>query len=349
MVRSSTDALIPVDLVTGFLGSGKTTLINAVLKDRDFAGAMVIVNEFGEVGLDHLLVSACDDQVLLLASGCLCCAATGGLRDTLIDLFARRSSGRIARFHRIVVETSGLAHPGPLVTALIGDSALATRCRLAQVLTLVDAANGAATLTRHAEARLQVAMADRLVVSKLDTASDAERHRLETVVAAMNPQASLTQWQRTDPAKPVFDGFDEGSVRGGQQGLPGWCRPLRPQYAHREASHENGVHGDTFAHITTHTLHLPDPVDWATYAAWTRALSARFGRRLLRCKGMLALGDDFKPWVVQAVQGYFASPELWEGGTGWPAAVPVGFLVCIGESIQRAELEAIVFAAHPVH
>ncbi|MDO9090571.1 MAG: GTP-binding protein, partial [Burkholderiaceae bacterium] len=130
---------IPVDLVTGFLGVGKTTFINAVLRDPAFAGAMVVVNEFGEIGLDHVLMSTADDQVVLLDSGCLCCAASGTLRDTLIDLSARRAAGSVPVFDRVIVETSGLAHPGPLIASLLGDSALVTRYALAQVLTLVDA------------------------------------------------------------------------------------------------------------------------------------------------------------------------------------------------------------------
>src|SRR6476619_3583939 len=127
-MSETTPLRLPLELVTGFLGSGKTTLIGEVLRDRAFAGSMVIVNEFGEVGLDHLLVSSAQDQVVLLDSGCLCCAASESLRDTLIDLFSRRSSGTVASFDRIIVETSGLANPAPLVAALIGDSALTPRC-----------------------------------------------------------------------------------------------------------------------------------------------------------------------------------------------------------------------------
>src|SRR5690606_10016117 len=135
---SGTAIRIPVTLVTGFLGSGKTTLINAVLQEPAFAGTLVIVNEFGEIGLDNALISNAEDGVVLLDSGCLCCAASGTLRDTLIDLFARGKSGALREIRQIIVETSGLANPGPLVATLIGDSALRTRCVLAQVLTLVD-------------------------------------------------------------------------------------------------------------------------------------------------------------------------------------------------------------------
>jgi G3E family GTPase len=336
----STAPRLPVDLVTGFLGSGKTTLINAVLRDPAFARAMVIVNEFGAVGLDHLLMSSADDQVLLLDSGCLCCAASGTLRDTLIDLFARRGSGSIAAFDRIIVETSGLAHPAPLVASLLGDSALTPRCSLSQVLTLVDACHGTRTLESYAEARRQVAFADRLVVSKTDTADAAQIEQLMQRLAAMNADASIASWKRGDVPAPLFHASEAGA-RGAPADAEAWLRgPLRSQYA--DDSAEPDVHGSAFGQITTHVLPLGGPIDWATYAGWTQALSARLGQRLLRCKGLLALGDGTVPWTVQGVQGYFAPPQRL---AAWPTGGPRGFLVCIGESISRVELDAILAPA----
>jgi G3E family GTPase len=328
---------LPVDLVTGFLGSGKTTLINAVLRDPAFAGTMVIVNEFGDVGLDHLLVSSADDQVLLLDSGCLCCAASGTLRDTLIDLFARNSSGSVAPFDRIVVETSGLAHPAPLVASLLGDSALVPRCTLSQVLTLADAHNGSRTLERYAEARRQVAFADRLVISKTDTAEPPRIALLRQQLGGINAHAPVALWRQGESPTHLFDP-PESTLHGASAGAEAWLRgPLRPQYA--DGSNEPDAHGSAFRQITTHVLPLAGAVDWATYAAWTQTLSARLGQRLLRCKGLLALGDGTAPWAVQGVQGYFAPPMRLPA---WPTPAPNGFLVCIGESISRAELDAIV-------
>ena len=344
---------VPVDLVTGFLGSGKTTLINAVLRDPAFAGTLVIVNEFGEVGLDHLLVSSADDQVVLLDSGCLCCASSGSLRDTLIDIFARRSGGSVPAFDRIIVETSGLANPAPLVASLLGDSALMPRCQLAQVLTLVDAAHGLQTLDRYDEARRQVAFADRLLVSKSDTASDAQVVALRERLTSMNSHAAIGQWRRDDPPALPFAALPEATRAGAGTPVAAWMRgPLRPQYA---ASVEAGPgdadgatptdhHGEAFRQITTHVIPLPGRIDWQTYSRWSRQLTARLGKRLLRCKGLLDLGDartgGSAPWVVQGVQGYFAPPERL---AEWPAApAGQGFLVCIGESLQRTELDAIL-------
>jgi G3E family GTPase len=330
--------LVPIVLVTGFLGSGKTTLINAVLRDTAFAGTMVIVNEFGSVGLDHLLVSNADDQVVLLDSGCLCCASSATLRDTLINLFAGRSSGTVPAFDRIIVETSGLAHPAPIVASLLGDSALTPRCTLTQVLTLVDAQHGAETLARYAEARRQVAFADRVVVSKTDTASESQIVELGDLLHQLNALVPIESWRQGQAAVALFAPPLFAAPRCTAESTT-WMRgPLRPQYGDAEPEQEAEGHGDAFLQITIHTL-WPKAVDWATYAGWIQALSRRFGKRLLRCKGLLALGDGDAPWVIQGVQGYFAPPQLLPR---WPASVPHGFLVCIGESISRAELDAVV-------
>ncbi len=340
--RSSSNGTdrIPVVLVTGFLGSGKTTLINAVLRDSAFAGTMVIVNEFGDVGLDHLLVSSAQDQVLLLDSGCLCCAASGSLRDTLIDLIARRASGTVARFERVIVETSGLANPGPLVASLLGDSALIPRFALSQVLTLVDACNGVDTLADYDEARRQIAFADRLLISKTDTASPEQIQDLRGVLAGMNSQAIAGEWQRDQPAIDLLVSVSAPG-RSAEAGRPeAWLRrPLFAPFLNGAQKGPKPVHGSAFRQISTHVLRpATDTIAWVIYAHWTQAISARLGKRLLRCKGILPLGDDGSAWVVQGVQGYFASPERLEA---WPDTEPQGFLVCIGNSITRAQLDTL--------
>jgi len=325
---------VPVDLVTGFLGSGKTTLINAVLRDPAFAGTLVVVNEFGEVGLDHLLVSSAADQVVLLSSGCLCCAASGSLRDTLIDLFASRGSGRIEAFSRIIVETSGLANPGPLVATLIGDSALAGRCHLTQVLTLVDAVNGAATLEQYEEARMQVAFADRLLLTKTELAGHEAVAALEARLAQLNAHAPL---QRRALGEPPMSHFaDAATVRTRPAFALGQARPAAWAGSGGGGAH----HGQAFGRIHTYVLSLPQTLSWDSYAALTQALRMRLGRRLLRCKGLLAIDDGSGlPSVVQGVQGYFAPPQRLPA---WPPGVPQGFLVCIAEAVTPDEIQALV-------
>lgn len=333
---------LPLELVTGFLGSGKTTLISEVLRDPAFAGSMVIVNEFGEVGLDHLLISSAQDQVVLLDSGCLCCAASDSLRDTLIDLFSRRSSGTVPPFDRIIVETSGLANPAPLVAALIGDSALTPRCFLSQVLTLVDAVNGLDTLARYQESQRQVVFADRLLITKTDLATAQQVDQVQATLAALNPQAAIERRRQGDAPSAYFashaaaaDGNAAASSRDRAADAPTWLRgPLRSQYG----DDSTATHGEAFGQIVTHVLRVPGAVAWDGYAAWTDAMRRRFGKRLLRCKGLLTIEADGARWVVQGVQGYFARPARLDDASHVPDTA-VGYLVCIGEALDRHELD----------
>ena len=198
------DGPIPLHVVTGFLGSGKTTLINRLMRARELADALVVVNEWGEVGLDHLLFEAVKGDVILLASGCLCCSLRGDLVDCLGDVLARRDSGALARFSRIVLETSGLSDPAPILHALMADPLLARRTILAGVTTLVDAVNGEGTLATHGEARRQVALADRIALTKSDLVEAPDRAArlavLRAAIADINPFAPIL-----DAAAGEFD------------------------------------------------------------------------------------------------------------------------------------------------
>lgn len=345
--KASSPARLPVDLVTGYLGSGKTTLINAVLRDPAFARSMVIVNEFGEIALDHLLIGQSDDHVLLLESGCLCCAASGSLHDTLIDLFARRASGRVPAFDRIIVETSGLANPAPLIATLLSHSALAPRCSLSQVLTVVDAGNAAHTLARHTEARRQVALADRLLVTKAECLADreAELTGLHELLRTLNPIAPI---EIREPGCSPLAHFLPAA--GGGYMLPAlrWRGPLRAQYGSqvggadvRPAPAEAGIHDAGFGRVAASAWQIPQVLDWPAYAAWTEALRRRFGKRLLRCKGLLAIADPGSRWVVQGVQGHFTPPSrLPVRPPSFP--VPSGFVVMIGEDLDEREVADVM-------
>ena len=165
---------IPVAVLTGFLGAGKTTLLNFLLKDPFLSNAAVIINEFGDVGIDHLLVERADENVIEMASGCLCCTIRGDLIDTIHDLLGRRGSGEIKSFDRIVIETTGLADPAPVLHAVMSEPGLLAACRLEGVITVVDAVNGLATLDAHPEAVKQVAVADRIVLTKVDLLTGRE-------------------------------------------------------------------------------------------------------------------------------------------------------------------------------
>src|SRR5579872_5481517 len=184
----SPQSFMPVAIVTGFLGSGKTTLISRILRDPAFARTAVIVNEFGEIGLDHELIASSDETLLALTTGCLCCAVRSDLVATLLDLQRRRDAGEIA-YERVLIETSGLADPAPILHALMTDADVAQRHVIDGIVTLVDALHGEATLDRHPEARRQAALADTLLLSKTDVAGAATTLR-ERLVAS-NPGAAL--------------------------------------------------------------------------------------------------------------------------------------------------------------
>jgi len=184
-------APFPLTVVTGFLGAGKTSLLNVLLRDPALAGTLVIVNEFGEIGLDHLLVERLDGDMLVMTSGCLCCSIRGDLIATLEDILRRRDNGRIAHFQRVVIETTGLADPAPVLHTVMAHPYLMLRFRVDGVVTLVDTVNGNATLDAHEEAVKQAAMADRLVLSKTDLLADDGFTELRARLKKLNPGAVL--------------------------------------------------------------------------------------------------------------------------------------------------------------
>src|SRR5262245_35911698 len=197
--------MIPVAVLTGFLGSGKTTLLRRLLQHPDFARTAVIINEFGEVGIDHDLVAASEESFVELLTGCLCCAVRGDLAQTLEDLLHRRDAGTVAAFERIVIETSGLADPAPILHTLMSDAGLAARLALAGVVATVDAVNGLATLEQYPQSVKQVALADRLILTKTDLAH-AQNADLSARLAALNPSARRLEasFGNVDPAH-LFD------------------------------------------------------------------------------------------------------------------------------------------------
>jgi G3E family GTPase len=312
---------LPIVLLTGFLGSGKTLLLNGLLKAPAFANSAVIVNEFGEIGLDHVLVQSSADNVVLLDAGCLCCTIADSLHETLADLHFRRVRGEVPPFERVVIETTGLADPAPILNTLLGHKLVTEHFRLDLVVATVDAVHAPEELEQHRETAKQIAVADRLVITKIDLASKAQAEKVEAAAKQLNPGAEIFKSRQ---ASAALEAFAPGSFS--------QSRNLSAYEAHRHA-HDVNRHDE---HIRAHCFVLEGPVSWSGMAAWTRILVDTLGDRLLRCKGLLEIADTGEIVFLQGVQRVFHSPER---VPGWPDADHRSRLVCITRDVDPAELK----------
>jgi len=313
----------PVVLLTGFLGSGKTLLLNALLKEPGFARTAVIVNEFGEIGLDHVLVQTSSDNVVLLEAGCLCCTIAGSLHETLADLQFRRVRGELPPFERVVIETTGLADPAPILNTLLGNKLVTEHYRLGAVVVTADAAHLTDELERYAEVAKQVAVADRLVITKTDIVSAARLAAVKARLAQLNPRAARFESSRGSAALVAFSPGDPLQAR---------AIPVdEPEHRHGDDVNRHDEH------IRAHGLVLDGPVSWSGVAAWCRVVVEVLGDRLLRCKGLVKIADSGEIVFLQGVQRVFHTPERLPG---WPDADHRSRLVCITRDVEDVELRS---------
>ncbi len=315
---------IPVTVLTGFLGSGKTTVLNRMLRSAEWSNTAVIVNELGEVALDHLLMETSSDNVKVLASGCLCCALQGDLRETLADLFVRRVGGKVPPFERVVVETTGLADPAPVANSIVSDALLRAEYRFTGIATTVDAVRCESQVGQYTEAARQIALADLLVVTKTDLVPaehGARVHRRLEELNALARQCDAVDGE-LDPRLLFADSVRE---------LPqaGWLRGASGGYSGLGAAPHTAARAFSFL--------IEHPVHWSGIAAWTAYAAESFGERLLRVKGIFCVADEDCRVVIHGIGHFFHPPERLRGSAG---ADGVSRLVCIARQVELAELEA---------
>ncbi len=336
--------LTPVIVVTGFLGSGKTTLLNHMLRHPSLADAAVLVNEFGAVGLDHFLVEAMDENTVLLESGCLCCTIRGDLKDSIIALNSRRARGEIPPYRRLIVETTGLADPAPILFTLSADTVLKHHYRLGSVITTVDGVNGLRQFDRHPESVKQATVADRIVLTKSDIA-DADtlarlRARLTRInrsadqITAVNGKVDVPRVLRAD----VYDARTKGAE----------VRRWLADEAEKEAD-DGHAHGHDVSrhdeHIHSFTLSFDGALDWTAFGIWLTMLLHTHGEKVLRVKGILNVAGTHAPVVVNGVQ-HVVHPPIHLAA--WPSDDRRSHIVFIVDDLPREAIERSLAAFNSI-
>ena len=311
--------MIPVFILTGFLGAGKTTFLNRLLKDPALSDTAVIVNEFGETGIDHLLVEQATDGIVELSGGCLCCTVQGELAETLAGLADRLQTGRLTALARVVIETSGLADPGPVLEMLASHPVLRQAFSIGGVITIADAVHGVETLRDHDEGRAQVMLADRIIISKADLGGDISG--LRTAIGKLNSRCDiLLAADVHSPADLLTFGITSSHVCG-----PG-CN-----HDHHHGHHH---HGDA----ASFTLGHDGPLPVQTIDLFLDLLRSAHGEGLLRFKGLAETPDDARPLVIQGVRRMLAPHERL---ASWPDGQRGTRLVLIGTGMDQARISAL--------
>ena len=332
---------IPVHVLTGFLGAGKTTLLARALRSPALADTAVIINEFGDVSLDHFLVERADEDIMELRGGCLCCQIRGDLVATLEDLLRRRDNGRVQPFRRVVIETTGLADPAPVLHAVMLHPYLAMRYALSAVITVVDAIHGSRTIDTHIEAMRQVAIADRIVITKTDlvvanhmVGDEAQYQALVDKLRTLNPAATTTAATDVDPAR-LFDPVSF-STEGKSPEIGKWLREESYASAHRHHAHDVNRHDQR---IRAFALRSDEPLSHQRLDQFLDLLRERHGASLLRVKGIVCVGDHpDRPLVIHGVQHVFHPPTCLKA---WPDTDRTTRIVCITCDGDPAAIEAL--------
>lgn len=344
------DDVVAISLITGYLGSGKTTLLNRLLQHPEIEETAVLINEFGEIGLDHLLVAELSEDVVLLSSGCICCTIQGELVDSLKGLYMKRLAGQVPEFKRVIIETTGLADPIPIITCLMKDPLFKHSYRLESLVTTVDAIYGDQQLDAHPEAVRQAAVADRIIITKTDLATETSvgelRHRLArlnpgaVIITAQHGQVSpnrlfdaslydpktktieVQRWLNEEAYDPGPEGSDDGHEHG--PGVHG---------GHDHGKIDVNRHDD---HIVSFCITLDQPVDWLAFLDWYEDLANEKGEHLLRVKGIINVAGRKEPYVINCVQATRHTPIRLPA---WPDDDHRSRIVFITQDLPRSAIE----------
>ncbi len=322
----------PVNLITGFLGSGKTTLLQKLLRSPALSDTAVLVNEFGEVGLDHHLLERIDDTMVLLQSGCLCCTIRGELSDAIRDLHEKRDRGTVPSFRRLVIESTGLADPFPILTTITADRVLRHHFRLGLVITTVDAVNGWGQLDRQIECLKQAAVADRLAITKTDLADEEATGRLIARLKTLNPVAPMVRVANDSFDPETLIGHDLFDVATKSAEVRRWFDAEGAEGT-RHRAHDVNRHG---ADIHAFSIVEDRPLDWTAFGLWLSMLLNRHGLEILRVKGILSIDDEAAPVAVHGVQHLVHPPVHMDH---WPDSDRRSRIVFIVKGLARAEIE----------
>ncbi|MFQ5935302.1 MAG: GTP-binding protein [Acidiferrobacterales bacterium] len=327
-----------VSVITGFLGSGKTTVLNYLLAHPDMDQTAVLINEFGEVGLDHLVVRKLDENVVLLQSGCICCTVRGQLVDGLRELYMKRLAGTVPDFNRVAIETTGLADPLPIITCLMRDPLFKHVYRLDGLITTVDAVHGSDQLDDHEEAVRQAAVADRLIVTKMDLTKAPDLDRLHERLHKLNPGATIisSEFGQVPPQRLFDSGLFDPKTK--SVDVQHWLKEEAYESTGNHL-HEHGDHVDVNRHdehIASFCLVLDEPIEWQAFKEWYEALAEKKGDYVLRVKGIVNIQGEQEPFVIQCVQSTQYTPARLPS---WPGDDRRSKIVFITRDLERQEVE----------
>jgi len=324
---------IPVTVITGFLGSGKTTLLSSILKKKEMQKTAVIINEFGEIGLDHALIEHTDENIVELQSGCICCTIQGDLNKTLIDLFDKMMNGKVSSFNRILIETTGLANPVPIIHTLMSSIELIRIYSLDGVITVVDSINGEKTLDLHEESLKQLALAEKIILSKTDIVDKDEIKSLVFRIKEINPVSQIIFSKFGNiPLEEIF-GLSAYDPYKKSADVKNWLAAEKYKDKKHHHHHDVNRHNEN---IRAFSMMSENPVNMIAFSFFRDMITAALGANLLRMKGIVNIAGEERPAVIHGVQHIFHPVQWLET---WPDNDRRTKLVFITQNIKKEQIE----------